>query len=186
MTQPRWRDQEATAAYRDAPDDYADFYRRPRVGDPNLDEEGWPRSAASHVRPRPRRWGMLPGTLGLCLVIGSAAVGALLTTLSDQEPGTVLGVFLVAGTIAGALAVRPRRGYLIIPAPALSYLVAGTIAGMIHDRANDTSHAALALNATQWIAAGFIPMAAATLIAIVIVVARWLANRKVDRGLAGL
>jgi hypothetical protein len=116
---------------------------------------------------------MLPGTFGVCLVIGGAALGGLLTVLSHQEPGAVLGVFLVTGTIFGALAVRPRGGYVLIPAPALSYLVAGTIAGMIHDRANDTSHAALAINATQWIADGFVAMAASTLIAIVITAARW-------------
>ena len=85
----------------------------------------------------------------------------------------MLGVFLLAGTATAVLAVRPRAAYLIIPVPALAYVVAATIAGLIHDRADDTSHTALAIRAAQWIASGFLAMTAATLLAIAVTAARW-------------
>jgi len=90
----------------------------------------------------------------------------------------VLGIFLLAGTAAGALAVHPRAAYLIIPVPALAYLVAAILAGVIHDRAADTSHTALAISAAQWIASGFAAMSAATLLAIAVAVIRWAAQRR--------
>jgi hypothetical protein len=122
-------------------------------------------------------WGALPGRTGVCLVVGSAAVGALLTALARREPGVVLGVLLVAGTLVATLAVKPRAVYRIIPVPALSYLVAAVLAGMIHDRANGTSSTALAVGATQWIASGFVAMTTATILAIVIAVVRWGTSR---------
>ena len=147
--------------------------------------DGYPaRGPAAGRRPqspssgRPRRlWGALPGRTGVCIVVGSAAVGALLTALARSEPGAVLGVFLVAGTLVAALAVKPGAVYRIIPVPALSYLVAAVLAGMIHDRANGTSSTALAVGATQWIASGFVAMTIATILATVIAVIRWGARR---------
>jgi hypothetical protein len=93
--------------------------------------------------------------------------------LSGSEPGSVLGVFVVAGTVAAVLAVRPRSAYLIIPVPALAYVVAATIAGLIHDRASDSSLTGLAVHAAQWIASGFLAMSAATLLAIALTAVRW-------------
>jgi hypothetical protein len=166
MTQRRWSDPDSRAAYRDDQDPYADLYRAPRRGESGLREE--PRRPDASPR-----WGTFPGRLGVCVVIGSAALGALVTALTGQQPGPVLGVFLVVGTVVAALAVRPRTGYLILPVPALSYLVAATIAGLIYDRSGDGSKAALAINASQWIAGGFLAMAAATLLALIITAVRW-------------
>jgi hypothetical protein len=115
-------------------------------------------------------------------VIGSAALGALVTVLTRSQPGSVLGVFLVAGTVAAALAVQPRSGYLIIPVPALAYVVAAAMAGLIRDRATDTSGAALAVSAAQWIASGFLAMIAATVLAIAVTAARWLKSRRGAQG----
>jgi len=106
-------------------------------------------------------------------VIGGAALGTLVTVLAGTEPGAVLGVFLLAGTATAVLAVRPRAVHLIIPVPALAYVVAATIAGLIHDRAEDTSVTGLAFHAAQWIASGFVAMSAATLLAIAVTAARW-------------
>jgi len=106
-------------------------------------------------------------------VIGCAALGGLVTVVEGREPGSVLGVFLVAGTAIAALAVRPRAVYLIIPVPALAYVVVATIVGLIHDRATDTSLTSLAVHAAQWIASGFVAMAAATLLATAVTAARW-------------
>jgi len=179
---------DAYARRRPAPDAYPGQPRR-RDGQPSPARDGQPRTPAPsdgyRRRPPPGRgprlWGTLPGRAGVYLVIGSAAVGALITALARSEPGLVLGLCVVAGTLAAALAVHPRAVYRIIPAPALSYLVAAVLAGMIHDRANGTSSTALAVGATQWIASGFVAMTAATLLAIVITAARFRAGRRGPR-----
>ena len=124
----------------------------------------------------PLWWGSLTGRAGVCIVAGGAAAGAVLTVLAGTGPGAVLGVFLVAGTLAAALAIQPRVVYRIIPVPALAYAVTAPIAGVIGDRAASTSHTALAISAAQWIASGFLPMAAATLLAIVVTAVRWLTS----------
>ena len=121
----------------------------------------------------PRWWGSRPARLGVFGVIGAAALGMLATVVARSEPGPVLGVLLVAGTLTAALAVRPGAVYMIIPVPALAYTVAATIAGMIHDRAADTSLTGLAVHAAQWIASGFVAISVATLLAIAVTAARW-------------
>ena len=57
----------------------------------------------------------------VCIVIGAAALGALITALTGSQPGLLLGVLLVGGTITAALAVRSRAGLLVlaIPGPGL-------------------------------------------------------------------
>jgi len=115
----------------------------------------------------------LPWGRGIVLVVSAAGVGALLTIVTRNDPGFLLGVMVVAGTIAASLAVSARRAYLIIPAPALAYLAAAILAGLIHDRAADASRTLLAINATRWVASGFLAMAAATVLAVLITVARW-------------
>ncbi len=115
----------------------------------------------------------MPGRLGILLVASGAAFGALATVLTHSEPDTVLGGFVVAATLAAALAVRRRAVYLIIPVPALAYMVAAAMAGLVHDRATDTSRTALAVSAAQWAASGFVAMIIATLLAIAITAARW-------------
>jgi hypothetical protein len=111
---------------------------------------------------------------GIVLVASAAGLGALLTVVTRSDPGFLLGLLVVIGTVAACLAVSPRRAFLIIPAPALSYLVAAILAGLIHDRAADTSRALLALNAARWVASGFLAMVAATALAVVIASVRWL------------
>lgn len=102
--------------------------------------------------------------------------------LLGVERAPVLGVFLVTGTVAGALAVQPRAVYLIIPVAALAYVAAAAMAGLIHDWATDTSLTALAISAAQWIASGFLAMTAATVLAIAITPARWRGSKRRPRG----
>lgn len=141
---------------------------------------GRPSSRGGQVPPAgPERWwGSRPGRLGIVLIIGGALAGLLVTVVTGSEPGVVLGIFLLAGTAAGALVVHPRAAYLIIPVPALAYLAAAILAGLIHDHAADTSHTALAISAAQWIAGGFFAMTAATLLAIAVATVRWAAQRR--------
>jgi Domain of unknown function (DUF6542) len=93
--------------------------------------------------------------------------------VARSAPGFLLGLFIVAGTVAASLAVRPRAGRTIFPVPVLSYLVAALISGVVFDRSADSSKTVLAIGAAQWIANGFFTMAVATVLAIVIIAARW-------------
>jgi hypothetical protein len=111
-------------------------------------------------------------------VLAGTAIGAIVTMVTGREPGTPLGVFVVAGTIAAALAVRPSAGRMIIPVPALSYLAAALGTGIIHDRAAGSSGTAFAVRAVQWIASGFFAIALATILAAVLTVVRWYLRRR--------
>lgn len=132
------------------------------------------------VPVRSHGWGMLPGRYGVLIMTAGAAVGAFATILVSTEPGTALGACLVAGALAGALAVHPRAAYRLIPVPAIVGFVAALLAGVVHDRAADTSRTLLAINAFGWMAGGFVAMAVATAATLVIAVTRgiWYARRR--------
>ena len=110
--------------------------------------------------------------------MASAAIGAIATMVTRSAPGPLLGLFVVAGTAAAALAVRPRAGRMILPVPALSYLVAALISGVVSDRAAASSQTELAIAAAQWIADGFFAMALATILAAAIITVRWFLWRR--------
>jgi hypothetical protein len=141
-----------------------------------------PRRRARPSRRMPRWPGSLPGSRGVAIVIGSAALGGVLTAASGSVPGILLGIFLVAGTLIAALAVRPPAVYLIIPAPALCYVITALITGLLHDQGAGVSRTALAVSAAQWIASGFLAMTAATVLAIVATAVRWPRTRRGRRG----
>ena len=127
----------------------------------------------SRRSPGPGRWGALQGGLGVCIIVAGAALGTVATMVTRSAPGFLLGLFVVAGTVIAALAVRPRAGRMIFPVPVLSYLVGALISGFMYNRSTGTSKTALAIGAAQWIANGFFAMALATVLAIVIITARW-------------
>jgi hypothetical protein len=143
------------------------------------DGPGDARGRRNSARPRrPRQWGALQGGLGVCIIIASAAIGAIVTMVTRSAPGFLLGFFVVAGTLAAALAVRPKSGRMIFPVPVLSYLVAALISGVVFDRSVDSSKTALAIAAAQWIANGFFAMALATGLAVAITATRWFLWRR--------
>jgi hypothetical protein len=129
--------------------------------------------ASAHAPAQQRLWGTRPGRLGVFTVIGGAFAGLLITVFIGREPGFIIGLCVIVATVIGSLAVRPKAAYMVIPAPALSYFVAATIAGYAHDHASDTSHAALAISGVQWAAREFIPMVLATALAILVAATRW-------------
>ncbi len=121
----------------------------------------------------PARWGALQGGLGVCIIVASAAIGAIATMVTRSAPGFLLGVLVVAGTVTAALAVRPRAGRMIFPVPVLAYLMAALISGVVYNRSADSSKTALAIGAAQWIANGFFAMVLGTVLAIAITTVRW-------------
>jgi len=128
------------------------------------------------------RFGSLQGGLGVCLIVASTAIGAVVTMATGRAPGPILGVFVVIGTVVAALAVRPRAGRLIFPVPVLAYLVAALVSGIIYNRSDDSSKTAVAIGAAQWIANGFVAMAFATGAAIVLIAVRWCFWRRGRKG----
>ena len=124
---------------------------------------------------RQHRWGSLRGGVGVSIVAASAALGAIITIAHRAQPGRVLGVCIVVGTVIAALAVRPRAGRLIFPVPVLAYLIAALTAGIAYNRS--TSKTELVIGSAQWVANGFLLMALATGLAIVLVTARWILRR---------
>jgi hypothetical protein len=128
-----------------------------------------------------RIWqGSLSGGLGVSVIVGSAVIGAVATIVTRSEPGSVLGLSVLAGTVAAALTVQPRTGRLIFPVPALSYLLAALAAGVVYGRS--TNKTELAVGAAQWIANGFFVMVLATLLAIALTTVRWVMWRRDQRG----
>jgi hypothetical protein len=128
-----------------------------------------------------RIWeGSLRGGLGVCVIVGSAMIGAIATIVTKSQPGSVLGLSVLAGTVAAALTVQPRTGRLIFPVPALSYLVAALGAGVVYDRSADKTQ--IAVGAAQWIASGFFVMVLATLLAIALTTVRWFMWRRDQPG----
>lgn len=116
---------------------------------------------------------------GAVLILAVAAIVGMVGTLyMGHDPGSFLGLLVVAGSVVAALTVRPRAVYQIIPLPALTYLIASVVTGAYHDRAIDTSKTQLGINFLQWIASGFLAMSAATILVIVIAGARWVLRRQ--------
>jgi len=136
--------------------------------------QGYPEGRSGNLR----LGGSLSGGLGIAIVAASTALGASATMLTGKEPGSILGVFVIIGTLAAAVAVRPQAGRIILPVPALSYLVAAMVTGVIYDHSADVSKTALAINAAQWIANGFFAMLLATVLAVALVTVRWIFWRR--------
>ena len=134
------------------------------------------RRARAQERPS-WRWGQMPGGRGALIVIAAAVIGTAATIGTHRGPGSLLGAFVVAGTLLAALAVRPRAVHLLIPVPALAYMMGAVTAGLIHQQSARPGSSGLTVSAAQWIANGFLTMTAATVLAVAITVIRWLLNR---------
>ena len=129
------------------------------------------RTAGRPAARRPARWGALPVRSGIILVVGATAFGMIITIVAGGQPGFVLGFFLVAGTAAAALAVRPRAVYRIIPVPPLAYVAASLVTVPLSG-SGASSRTALALGVVQALASGFLAIIVATVIAIAVTVVR--------------
>jgi hypothetical protein len=114
------------------------------------------------------------------VIVGSAVIGTIATIVTRAEPGSVLGLFVLAGTVAAALTVQPRTGRLIFPVPALCYLIGALASGVVYDRSSNKAE--LAVGAAQWIANGFFVMVLSTLLAIALTTVRWFMWRRDQRG----
>jgi hypothetical protein len=158
-------------------------YRGLREPDPDWRTPGPARYGTARTgrsgpsEPRPPRWGSLPAQRGIVVVLSATAIGVVATLVLGGDPGALLGVLVTVGSVAAAFGVHVRKGYLLIPVPAVAYAVGATATGMFHDRGVDVSHTALAISAARWFAAGFPWMTIATISVIALTVIRWLVRR---------
>ena len=111
-----------------------------------------------------------------------ALLGVIFTLLAGQEPGTLLGVFVIMGSIAAALGIRRGKVYLLFPAPALAFFVAAIVTGKVHDAKLGSSTAGLGAGFTQWVAGIFFPAVIATILVLLIGGGRWVLGRQLITG----
>lgn len=129
------------------------------------------------------RWvGRVPAGPSLLIFLGAAVIGAVGTVATHREPGFLLGVTIIVGSCVTALCIRRRSVYLLIPLPALTYLVLSVVTGYIHDRGLGTSKTALAGDITQWLAGGFMSIVLATVLVLLIFGTRLLVSRLLVSG----
>jgi hypothetical protein len=131
----------------------------------------------------PARWlGRLPTWTALLLLAAGTAVGIVVTLVAGQEPGGLLGFFIIVGAIAATLCIRRGKVYLLFPAPALAFFVAAVVTGKVHDAKLGSSTAGLGAGFTQWVAGIFFPAVVATIIVLLVGGVRWLLGRQLISG----
>jgi hypothetical protein len=129
------------------------------------------------------RWlGRMSTRTAMLVLAGFTLLGLIFTLLAGQEPGGLLGFFVVVGTIAAALGIKRGKVYLLFPAPALAFFIAALVTGKVHDAKLGSSTAGLGAGFTQWVAGIFFPAVVATIVALLISGGRWLLGRQLITG----
>jgi hypothetical protein len=129
------------------------------------------------------RWiGSFPPRLALLVFFGLALLGAIGTVITKRDPGFLLGLLIIMGSIVAALGIQRRTSYLIIPLPAITYLVLAGLTGAYHDRGIDTSKEAYGLSFLQWIGSGFFAISVATIAVLLVFGVRLLMSRMLVSG----
>jgi Domain of unknown function (DUF6542) len=129
------------------------------------------------------RWlGRMSTRTALLVLVAGSLLGVIGTLVAGQEPGVLLGAFIIVGTIAAALGIRPGKVYLLFPAPALAFFVAAVVTGKVHDAKLGSSTAGLGAGFTQWVAGIFFPAVVATILVLLLGGGRWLLDRQLVTG----
>ncbi len=124
----------------------------------------------------------MPTRTAMLVLAAGALLGVIFTLLAGQEPGGLLGFFIIVGAIAAALGIQRGRVYLLFPAPALAFFVAAIVTGKVHDAKLGSSTAGLGAGFTQWVAGIFFPAVVATIIVVLVGGGRWLLGRQLITG----
>jgi hypothetical protein len=144
---------------------------------------GLPASPLGSLGSGPLRWiGTLSLRTAVLVLAGAALLGIVFTLIAGQDPGGLLAVFIIAGTIAAALGIRRAVVYLLFPMPAIAFFVAAVVAGIAHNSHSASSTASLGTSFVQWIAGVFFPMVIATILAILVGGGRWLLGSQLISG----
>ncbi|MGH3165318.1 MAG: DUF6542 domain-containing protein [Trebonia sp.] len=104
------------------------------------------------------------------------------TVATHRDPGFFLGFMIIVGSCIAALCIRRKSIYLLIPVPALTYLVLAAVVGYIHDRSMGTATTTLATDSAQWLGGGFAGICLATILVLLILGIRLLMSRQLVSG----
>jgi uncharacterized protein DUF6542 len=145
-------------------------------------------NGADGLRPEglSRMLGRMSTRTAVLVLFAFTMVGIIFTLIAGQEPGGLLGFFIIVGTIAAALGIRRGKVYLLFPAPALALFVAAIVTGKVHDAKLGSSTAGLGAGFTQWVAGMFFPAVVATIIVLLLGGGRWLLGRQLITGQSAL
>ena len=102
----------------------------------------------------------------LLVLAGATVLGLLLTLLAGREPGVLLGVFVIAGSLVAVLGVRRTAVYVLFPLPAIAFFCAAMATGIVHDSELASSTAGLGASFVQWVGGIFLPMVIATVLVV--------------------
>jgi hypothetical protein len=141
-------------------------------------------SALDGLRPEGlTRWlGRMSTRTAVLVLVAGTLLGVVFTLIAGQEPGGLLGFFLIVGAIAAALGIQRGKVYLLFPAPALAFFVAAIVTGKVHDAKLGSSTAGLGAGFTQWIAGIFFPAVVGTILVLLVGGGRWLLGRQLVTG----
>lgn len=123
---------------------------------------------------RERRAVLVLFGIALLSLVGTIAIG--------HDPGFLIGILLVVGSVIAAIGVQRPAVHKLIPLPALSYLVTTTVAGWVKDQGNINDSKELITSFLTWIGGGFFGLVAATVLVVLITFIRWLASRLLASG----
>jgi hypothetical protein len=115
----------------------------------------------------------MAGWAAIFIVLIATLLGIIATLVAKKDPGSLLGALILIGTVVAGFGVQYSSAYLLIPVPALAYVVAAMATGYVHDHSIATGSLALGVHAAEWVGAGFLWMFAGTVAAIVIAAGRW-------------
>jgi len=124
----------------------------------------------------------MPTWAAMLMLAAGTVLGVIFTLIAGQEPGNLLGSFVIVAAIAAALGILRGKVYLLFPAPALAFFVSAVVTGKVHDAKLGSSTAGLGAGFTQWIAGVFFPAVLATIIVVLIGGGRWLLGRQLITG----
>lgn len=129
------------------------------------------------------RWlGTLSTRTAVIVLIAGTLLGIIASVALGQEPGNLLGFFVIMGSVAAACGITRGKAYLLFPMPALAFFVAAIVVGKIHDAKLGSSTASLGVGLTQWVAGMFFPAVVATILVLLIGGGRWMLGRQLVTG----
>jgi hypothetical protein len=109
----------------------------------------------------------LPGWSSLLVLIGIAAVGAVIDTISGSNARAGFNIALVVASIVAILIVRHRDMFPVVVAPPLVYIVGSAV--MLYIRSGGLhNHKILVDAAANWLVYGFPAIAGATAAVLII------------------
>jgi Domain of unknown function (DUF6542) len=129
-----------------------------------------------------RRLGRMSTWNAMLVLAAGTLLGIIATLVSNQEPGDLLGFFIIVGAIGAGLGIRRGKVYLLFPAPALAFFAAAVVTGKVHDAKLGSSTAGLGAGFTQWVANIFFPAVVATIVVLLVGGGRWVLGRQLVIG----